>query len=130
MPAFFNKDNAKDYAAMGGSAKRGEGFKQRASKWIKDNGFDKAISWIEGKSDKRATFAMGLLFNYALGRPTEHLQIEDKREILIRLVTDPTLNELAKRFGSYAGGIRKVGDSGVGDGESEIQAISPADGSV
>ncbi len=45
-------------------------------------------------------FAMGVLFSYALGRPGEQIEIDDKREMLIALAKDPTLNEIAKRFGN------------------------------
>ena len=122
MPTkLFTNENAKEFARKGGLAKRESGFKQQAQKWIRENGFEKAVTWVEKGSDRKATFAMGLLFSYALGKPAENIQIEDKREILIRLVSDPTLNELAKRFGAYAGRVPEISHGGVCNGYPKIQ---------
>ena len=118
----FDRETAIALGRKGGLAKRGSGFKQKAQEWVRQHGFDTAVEWIEGESDRRATFAMGILFSYALGRPAEVLQIEDKKEILLRLASDPTLNELAQRFGSIAVRVREIEDGSVVDGESTIQA--------
>jgi hypothetical protein len=126
MPKPFTKENAIEFARKGGMAKRGTGFKQKAQEWIRQNGFDKAIAWINGKSDRKATFAMGLLFSYALGRPAEQIQIEDRRQFLITLAADPALNELAKRFGNIAPGIYQGVDGGLVDRQSAIQTEGAA----
>jgi hypothetical protein len=130
MPAGFIPPNAfkpgNQMAKLGGIAKRENGFKQQAAKWVREHGYDKAVAWVDGKDgDKEVPwpsrqYAMGILFGYALGRPAEQIQIEDKRELFITLAQDPKLNELARNFGDAAHRIREIQDSVVVDGQPEI----------
>lgn len=127
--AQFNAVTGSQAGLVGGRHKRGAGFKQQAQEWIKANGFEKAISWINGESDRKATFAMGLLFSYALGRPAEHIQIEDRTTILVNLAKDPFLNAIAKRFGIDPA-LRELDNGLVVDGELAVPPQEPPTPSV
>lgn len=122
----FTTENASQYGRLGGYGKRESGFKQQAQKWVKDLGFDKLVSWVNGENDRKATFAAGLLFSYALGKPVEKLQIDDRKEVYIGLSADPALNAIAARFGIHPGRVLEASDSGVADRAAEIQAESPS----
>lgn len=117
----FTTENASQYGRLGGYGKRESGFKQQAQKWVKDIGFDKLVDWVDGENDRKATFAAGLLFSYALGKPVEKLQIDDRKEIYIGLSKDEALNAIAERFGRNPVRVLEASDGIVADGAAPIQ---------
>lgn len=116
----FTSENAAHWGKVGGSA-TGDSFKQKARDWIKQNGYEKLLEWIGSDSERKATFALGLLFSYALGKPAEKIQIDDRKELYLHLAKDPDLNALAQRFGAIATRVREVGNGSVVDGELAVQ---------
>lgn len=125
----FTSENAAKYGSKGGSVPR-EGFKQQAQRWVRENGFERAIDWINGIDGEKEVpwpqrqFAMGLLFSYALGRPAEKIQIDDRKEVYVNLASDPALNAIAARFGILPGRVREIENGSLVDGEPKIQAES------
>lgn len=127
----FTSENAVSIGRKGGTNSHGSGFKQKADQWIREHGAQKAFDWVNGKDGDEEVpwpqrqFAMGLLFSYALGRPTENIRIDDRKEIYINLSKDPALNELAKRFGIHSGTILEAGNGIVADGTTPVQVEGP-----
>lgn len=121
----FNSENAATYGQRGGSASRDNGFKQQAQRWVREVGYSKLIDWVDGDDNRKATFAAGLLFSYALGKPVEKLQIDDRKEVYINLSKDEALNAIAARFGIHPGRVLEARDSSVVDGPAPIQAEGP-----
>lgn len=113
-------------AKLGGIAKGENGFKQKASRWVRENGFERAMAWVDGIDNGKEVpwpsrqFAMGLLFNYALGRPAEQIQIENKKELIINLSQDPLLNAIAERYNLGVARGEKTAGSVLGDGETSV----------
>lgn len=118
----FTSENAAKYGRLGGLAK--DSFKDKAKAWVNQHGYETLIDWAMGKSERKATFAVGLLFGYAVGKPIEKIQIDDRKEVYIGLSTDPALNAIAARFGILPGRIREVENGSVVDGEIKIQTES------
>ena len=97
----ITSETAAALGKSGGNAKRDNRVLQKAQAWVRENGVEKAIDWVEGKDSSKARFAFGLLFTYALGKPKDTIEVNTTFEAIMAIKEDPHLDEIIDGFAKW-----------------------------